>query len=406
MAEPIRELAGFTVGITAARRRKEFGGALERRGARVLYGPAIRIVPLADDGETLSATLRCLELPPDIVVVTTGIGFRGWMEAADAWGLGTELTACIRTATVVTRGPKARGAVRAAGLTEAWSPDSESTNEVLEHLLAQDLDGVRIAVQLHGEPVPDLVQALSTAGAEIIEVPVYRWALPENAAALTRLITAVVQRQVDAVAFTSAPAAVSMLKVATGEGRLDALLGALRSDVLACCVGPVAASPLHRSDVPTVQPDRPRLGALVRMIGTELPAHAARQLHVAGHRLEIRGHAVVVDDRFVPLPANVMAVLRVLARHPGRVVSRVELLDALSGHGQDEHAVEVTIARLRTALDEPRLIQTVVKRGYRLASEPGAQPRVGHGAGRDASPSSCLGGASDPRGGASVGSRR
>src|SRR5437588_10720544 len=125
MSEPIGELAGFTIGITAARRRKELGGALERRGARVMYGPAIRIVPLADDSETLSATLRCVEVPPDIVVVTTGIGFRGWIEAADAWGLSGELTARMQSATVVDRGPKARGAVRAAGLTEEWAPESE-----------------------------------------------------------------------------------------------------------------------------------------------------------------------------------------------------------------------------------------------------------------------------------------
>jgi uroporphyrinogen-III synthase len=51
------------------------------------------------------------------------------------------------------------------------------------------------------------------------------------------------------------------------------------------------------------------------------------------------------------------------------VLSRAELLNALRGQGQDEHAVEVTIARLRSALDEPRLIETVMKRGYRLASE-------------------------------------
>jgi uroporphyrinogen-III synthase len=380
----IGELAGYTIGITSARRREELGAALERRGARVVYGPAIRIVPLPDDSETLAATLRCLEVAPDIVVVTTGIGFRGWMEAADGWGLIAELTARIEGATVVTRGPKARGAVRAAGLIEEWSPESESTTEVLEYLLAQDIEGKRIAVQLHGEPIPDLVQALRAAGAEIIEVPVYRWMLPEDTVPLVRLVTAVADRQVDAVVFTSAPAAVSFLRVAESEERVESVLDALRGDVLACCVGPVTASPLIRSDVPTVQPDRPRLGALVRVIGKELPARAGRVLTVAGHRLELRGHAVVIDDRLVPLPSNGMAVLTRLARHPGTVVSRADLLDSLSGHGQDEHAVEVTIARLRTALDEPRMIQTVVKRGYRLAYEPHVD--TDDGAGCDPAP--------------------
>src|SRR5690349_19612717 len=123
-------LAGYTVGVTAARRREELGAALERKGARVLYGPAIRIVPLADDTE------RCLAAPLAFVVATAGIGFRGWLDAADTWGLGEPLVKAMAAAAIMARGPKARGAVRAGDLREAWSPESESSTEVLEHMLA------------------------------------------------------------------------------------------------------------------------------------------------------------------------------------------------------------------------------------------------------------------------------
>jgi len=105
----VEPLAGYTIGITAARRREEFGMALQRRGAKVMYGPAIRIVPLADDRQLRAATGRCLSDPLDIVVATTGIGFRSWMEAADAWGLAEKLTEAIGRSTVLARGPKARG---------------------------------------------------------------------------------------------------------------------------------------------------------------------------------------------------------------------------------------------------------------------------------------------------------
>src|SRR5262249_13995997 len=141
----VAPLAGFTVGVTAARRREELGVALERRGARVVYGPAIRIVPLADDAELLDATKRCLAEALDIAVATTGIGFRGWMDAADTWGLADDLTRILGASTILARGPKVRGAVRAVGLREAWSPESESSVEVLAHLLAHhDVAGKRV----------------------------------------------------------------------------------------------------------------------------------------------------------------------------------------------------------------------------------------------------------------------
>ena len=46
--------------------------------------------------------------------------------------------------------------------------------------------------------------------------------------------------------------------------------------------------------MPTVQPQRSRLGAMVRRLETEMPARA-RRLPVAGHWLELRGQAVLVD---------------------------------------------------------------------------------------------------------------
>ena len=76
-------LAGFTVGVTAARRAEELGTMLERRGAVVLHGPALRIVPVADDTDLLAATRELIADPPDITVATTGIGYRGWAEDSD-----------------------------------------------------------------------------------------------------------------------------------------------------------------------------------------------------------------------------------------------------------------------------------------------------------------------------------
>jgi uroporphyrinogen-III synthase len=360
-------LAGFTIGVTAARRRAELGAALERRGGTVAYGPAIRIVPLADDAQLLDATKRCLAAPLDYVVATTGIGFRGWMDAAETWGLAPALVDALRSAQIYARGPKVRGAVRASDLREAWSPESESSSEVLEYLLANaELDGRRVAVQLHGEPLPDLVASLRAAGADVIEVPVYRWVPPEDEQPLRRLIEATAAGSIDCLTFTSAPAATNFLRTADDLGLGEELRAALKGPVLCVGVGPVTSAPLAAVDVPVVQPERFRLGALVREVVDQLPARAL-VLDAAGRRVEVRGHAVVVDDRLVPLSGAPMALLRELASRSGQVLSREALGRALPGESSDGHAVEVAVARLRGALGDPAIVQTVVKRGYRLA---------------------------------------
>ncbi|MET9435256.1 uroporphyrinogen-III synthase [Streptomyces sp. NPDC006551] len=370
-------LAGFTVGVTAARRADELGALLRRRGAAVVHGPALRIVPLADDTELLAATKELIDHAPDVVVATTAIGFRGWVEAADGWGYGEELLDRLRGVEVLARGPKVKGAVRAAGLTESWSPSSESMAEVLDRLLAEGVAGRRIALQLHGEPLPGFVEALEAGGAEVVGVPVYRWMPPEDIGPLDRLLDGVLAGSLDAVTFTSAPAAASLLTRAEDRGVLPEFLAALRHDVLAVCVGPVTALPLQAHGVDTLQPERFRLGPLVQLLCRELPSRA-RTLPVAGHHIEIRGQAVLVDGGLHPVPPAGMALLNALARRPGWVVSRADLLRALPGAGRDEHAVETAMARLRTALGTPKLIQTVVKRGYRLALDPAADTKYGN----------------------------
>jgi uroporphyrinogen-III synthase len=281
---------------------------------------------------------------------------------------------------VLARGPKARGAIRASGLREVWSPESESSSEVLDYLMSgPDLTGKRIAVQLHGEPLRDLVETLRLAGADVIEVPVYRWVPPDDPTPLHRLLDTVTTGGLDAVAFTSAPAAVSFLQTADQRGCGAAVRAALRGPVLAACVGPVTAGPLVREDIPVVQPGRSRLGALAREIVEQVPARRGQLLPAAGHVLDVRGHAVVVDGRLMPLSGASMTLLRHLVARPGQVVSRRDLLALTPGDGGDEHAVEVAVGRLRAALGDPRIVLTVVKRGYRLAYEPErASGRDGH----------------------------
>nr|WP_296774540.1 uroporphyrinogen-III synthase [Rhodococcus sp. (in: high G+C Gram-positive bacteria)] len=367
-------LAGFTVGITASRRAEEFATLLVRRGASVMHAPAIRIIPLADDAELERVTESIIADPPEITVATTGIGFRGWVEAAEGWGQAESLGRALASSRLLARGPKAKGAIRAADLREEWSPASESSAEVLEHLLEEGVVGKRIAVQLHGattewEPVPDFCEVLREAGAEVVPVPVYRWTAPDDGAPMDRMIEAVVVGDLDAISFTSAPAVASLLMRADENGVLEPLLQSMRNRVLPVCVGPVTAAPLEQLKVATTQPARARLGALARHIAEELPRRCA-PMDAGGHQLSVRGRCVVVDGVVRSVSPAGMALMKTLASRPGRVVSRDELLAALPGGGEDTHAVETAMTRLRSSLGAPKIVHTVVKRGYRLAVDP------------------------------------
>lgn len=361
-------LTGYTVAVTAQRRSEELAALLERKGARTIVAPTLRIVSLPDDHALRAATIELVSDPPDVTVATTGIGFRGWLEAADGWGMGESLLAALSGGRLLCRGPKALGAVRAAGLREDWSAPSEVGTEVVQYLKTHGVAGKRVAVQLHGDPSEDFIDVIRGGGGVAIPVPVYRWTLPTDITPVQRLVDAICARRIDAVTFTSAPAVNALLRIA-GDQAAD-LLEALRAPaaeggVLPVAVGPVTAAPLERLDVPTLRPDRARLGAMARTVAAQLPRRAHQLKLASGHSMELRGHMVLVDNEAFSLPPAPMAVVRALASANGRVLSRAELLGHLP-RGADGHAVEMAVTRLREAVNLRSVVQTVIKRGYRL----------------------------------------
>jgi len=367
-------LSGCTIAITAHRRAEDLIASFERRGAKVLHAPTLQIVPVADDHALIEATRRVIANPPDDVIVTTAVGFRGWIEAADTAGLAADLLGTLEQSRILARGPKARGAIRAAGLVEHWSARSETTAEVVEWLRDQGVEGRKIVVQLHGLSDPALQDALRSAGASVRGLEVYRWGPAPDPSLVERMIGQICTGAVDAVVHTSAPGAQAMLDAAALGGQHDALLTSLRTGrVLNACVGPVTAGPFLTLGLDPLVPDRFRLGALIRIVTDRLTDDNARSIETEFGQLVIRGGAAVLDGVVLPLGPGPRAVLAALVAAGGDVVSRPALLAVLPG-AEDVHAVEVTVNRLRTAVGRPELVRTVVRRGYRLAGEPAGVP--------------------------------
>ena len=248
-----------------------------------------------------------------------------------------------------------------------------ATTEVVERLLAEGTVSRRVAVQLHGLPDDELVVRLQAAGAPLSRVPIYRRGPSPDPIAVQRAVDATCARTVDAVVFTSAPGSQAFLEAAAASGRLRNLVEALSVDVVPAAVGPVTAVPLIRAGLEPLVPDRHRLGAMVRAVAEHLSGHRVRQVHTGSGLLHLRGQAATLDGRVLTLSPAPMAILRTLVQRPGEVVDRRRLLAALPGTA-DLHAVEVAVGRLRTGLGRPGVVETVVKRGYRLSVVPAPAP--------------------------------
>lgn len=258
---------GRTVGITADRRWEEQADLFRKRGATVLHAPTMRTIDLTADPALRAVTSALVEQPPAVLVVTTGAGFRSWMDAAATWELRDRLLAALAGAStvVVCRGAKGASAVRASGLEMAWRAGSESMDEVVAHVEETVPPDAAIAMQLFDPDDHWATTALRASHPFLVEVPVYRWLLPDDVTPVHDLVTGVISGSVDAVTFTSQPAVRNLFALA-GESA-----GALRDAFLdgrslSVCVGPVCAEALVECGVTNgVFPDPPRLVPMVKL---------------------------------------------------------------------------------------------------------------------------------------------
>jgi len=364
-------LHGYTVGVTADRRAAEQIQMLERRGATCLHGPTLASMPLRPDAEVAEATRRIIENPPDITILTTGAGVRGWFAAADSMLLGEDLRAAMHASLVWARGPKAHGAAITVGLEVVWTAPSATLDEVVLALESREVAGRRIAIQLDGDPDKDIVARIEALGATVEPVPIYRWTVPDEVTPAQALVRSIADRTVDAVTFTARPAVENFVDIATDMGVLDDVRGAVASGMQVFAVGSYTGGIANDFGLgPARYPESGRLGSMVLQL-TESLSSSAVNVELAGRAVTLRGRLLEIDgDDHGLLTSRERRVFCLLASRPGVVFSKTAMLESIwRGESVDTHTVEVTVGRLRRRLGEAgEGVETVFRRGYRLSA--------------------------------------
>jgi two-component system, OmpR family, response regulator len=114
--------------------------------------------------------------------------------------------------------------------------------------------------------------------------------------------------------------------------------------------------------------------ARVRALSRRGPIERTVMLEVGDLRLDSARHQVWRGETPIDLAGKEYAVLEALMRHPGDVLSRFQLLEAVWGYEYENRSniVEVYVRYLREKIDRPfgrQSLQTVRGVGYRVCAE-------------------------------------
>lgn len=263
-------LAGLRVVALESRMSDQTAVLLERAGGVAVRAPSMRELPLEDNAEALRFAERLIAGEIDVVIFLTGVGAKHLADAIETRYPAERWRGALERTVVVARGPKPLTVLRGWKVrVDVQVPEPNTWRDLLEALdRSTDVRGKRVAIQEYGQTNTELTDGLSARGAaEVIRVPVYRWALPEDLGPLKAAIRGCIEGTVGAIVVTSAQQVRHMMQVAQEESLDVPLKASLQDRVVIASVGPVATEALGEFGLaPDIVPEHPKLGPLVKSL--------------------------------------------------------------------------------------------------------------------------------------------
>ena len=259
------------IAILESRLGAQVADLVRQRGGVPVHAPALAELPDLEP-EKIRALVQSLEKQPaKLFIFQTGVGTRALFAATDALGLTQTFLKPLEQAVVAARGPKPTGALRSRGVRiDRSAADPFTTKEILESIKDVDVKNQRVIIQRFGTVNAELDRALEARGAQVTEIPTYRWSLPPDTGPLEDLVGALERGELHAVVFTNAEQARNLFAVAEKLNKAAVLKDSLNR-VLVASIGPVASAALCERQVNIgLEAKPPKLGALMSALDSAL----------------------------------------------------------------------------------------------------------------------------------------
>jgi uroporphyrinogen-III synthase len=266
---------GERIAILESRAAQQVAALVARHGGTPVSAPALAEVPDADPATVRALIERHVATPPALVIFQTGVGTRALFETAAALNLERTLEAMLARTVVAVRGPKPTAVLRGRSIRiDRAAVDPFTTHELLAAISDVPVEGAAVLVQRYGESNEGLGRALAARGATPVEIPTYRWALPEDTAPLLDLARKLREGTIDAVVFTSASQVRNLFTVAGAAAGEEVLKPALLATRIVS-IGPVCSDALRAAGLRVDAEARPpKLGFLVSAIEAALASRS------------------------------------------------------------------------------------------------------------------------------------
>ncbi len=255
-------LAGKRIAITGSRKIKELSEIIGRQGGEAVVRPQQGLLVL-QEREVENDLLRLLESGTDWVIFTTGTGLEALLGQAKQIGIHDQLLDLFQRTKVGARGYKTFAQLKQLGIRPDVVDEDGTTKGLIQALRNDNFTGQAVTIQLHGEPMPELVSFFRKKGAVVRSILPYRHVPPDSGISAL-LCEEILNRKVDAVCFTTAVQVRYLFEYVRNNHNYLDIKDRFLEDVLAVAVGQVTTEALKEEGIKRVlAPENERMGAMI-----------------------------------------------------------------------------------------------------------------------------------------------
>lgn len=279
-------LAGLRIVVTGSRRATELARLIMNLGGIPHIVPTIGIeINQGVSGEIEAFISKIMKEKMDYIIFMTGPGVYSLMFAAKCLGLERKLVESLNQVVVICRSFKSKYALSNHGVKTDAVPQ-ENTGEGIAKLMKNyAVDNKNVAIVWHGSHSAVLSDELFKSGAHVLECSIYSYSpeLKESGAKILRtmgfdyktpeeakvveVIKEISKGFIDAITFTSPPAAHEIFKIAEKYQLKESLQISLNKYVIVVAVGPSTGKALAEKGVNVdVMPKVYKMGTMVKAL--------------------------------------------------------------------------------------------------------------------------------------------
>jgi len=271
--------SGLRVLSLESRRAKEMDTLIRRDEGVPFIAPSVKERAIDDHDVALRFVEQLENGEFNMVICMTAVGLAFLRDSAVSKMPVERLSAALRRATIVSRGPKPVSVLRELGVPIGiMIPEPNTWKEIVEAVAPRTER--RIAVQEYGRPNTEMNDALERMGATVTPITLYRWELPDDLGPLEEAVRRIATDACDVVLFTSSVQLDHLLEIARRLGLEPAVRNALANKLAIASIGPVMTAALEAHGFPPdIIPRHPKMWALVKAAGETGAAAIAAKLN-------------------------------------------------------------------------------------------------------------------------------